>query len=1812
MAKRFLLICFIFCLSFSGFAQVAEVEFKWLPSESSRRDCVGSANTIRLDGAVATDWYITGDHSTPVISGNGVVKFTWTGAFYGANITAYYNCSGCSISTGGFQVYENVVPKVETNVTSVSIAYKAPLDLWVNSSSNGGDTPTYQWFVNDKIITGATGLHFKPQDLGVILENHDRVRVRMNSNFQCALPNFDDSDDILVSVSYPVTKPTVANVSVAFNTATTLTASGAGANEEYKWFDAAGNVAYQGLSFPTPVFTNHTTYFVAKYNTSSKTQGERVPQVVTVVVPDPPVPRVSTNTCAEKTLFFSGTPPSGIDWCWQGTNPTGLQPSAGSNYVVPDASGQVYYLRAKSNTGIWSNAVGISVTTDPVDITLSAYDPQNTIVQATHSISLLPGFSVPAGSPFTAKIVITGECNDRYNWSEQIAYDENGKVFSRSRTYMDGFGNLLQSQSVDLTNGRIWLSQPLYDNRNNPSAGTLPAPILENDFLFKRKFVTSASGNAYNANDFDNTPSFSGELTNPNPVGKAPGTLGWYYSSNNTLEPATPITNFPYSRNYISPGPDPITSISSAPGDQYKMGGSHEVVGERQKIGINELWHYFATRAAIPDEHHWPKENPGETVSIGYKYITTDQDDKQSVTFVNADGQTLASATITSSGYDNWNYTFYDAAGQIVGTMAPEGINPPAVGTNFVTYFVYDNQGRLTETTSIDEGTSKFMYSADGKIRFSQSAQQRLDHKFSYTNYDFAGRPVELGEYTSEGSNTYAFNPAEEANTMPVSELVDKTLEIGQTIGEIVPANYANVLGISAKGNSDHCHDYSFIVYDEVDGTSEAPQGNNLVGQVSKTQNNLGTTWYSYDEFGQIEWTKQLVTGLGTSYQTINYEYDYFGNVTSVLYQVDQTKFFHFYEYDENQRLTKVYTSRNGIKKQLEASYTYYLHGPLKRIELANNLQGIDYVYNIDGSLKLINHADPNLDPGADGMTGEHAGFMKDIFGETLDYNTNDYTGADYDEGNLSLSAYSDQFGGAVKAIRWHNRLDGDSPKTYAFTYDDQYQMIDADFGNMTGNEGSYGTDISPTHAYKEGVGTYSKNGNIKSLNRNGQTGNALAEYTYEYENNTTNRLHVVKNNGNEFLTYLYDASGRMIRQTEKIDASNPDVLNISYDPYGNIVEIKKNSVKLVAYTYDDRGNRALKTNYDEAGNVALKSFYIYDASGNVLAIYEQEGSGTLELVEIPIYGVGRIGIHKQAEGITFYEVPDHLGNVRGVIGKPSTLDVIATMEDNGQATMSNPRVQEMAFFKNLASTAVSDPNMNHSEATSQVPNPSYSSYLKWQDGVADGDAIGPAIGLKVEAGDVIDASVWAKYKKSTPSFTHDDIVAGMASTLGGNYVGTARGLDVLSTATQIFQNGITSAVIATANNNESDDLIPYAYLYYVLYDRNFVPIPGTGARQRVTALGGFSEGNEAFSSHEQISLPTINVTSPGYIYIFVSNESENTEVWFDDLHVIQQRSNFVTGADYYPFGLPLENRQVTREDYRYDYQGQFSEKDLATGWNEFELRMYDANIGRWINPDPYGQMVSPYLAYGNNPSINTDPDGGWCCGDFTLNAAKANAQMVIGAASTTLDEITVTATRLTYTRVLPALSTFAASSIDFLSDTPKPGETYGGLTQTLIEVNKWNPIAYADDGLSGLLFGTDRLGNQITKTQSGVNLALALPIGRLGKVLTYGERFIQASPWMKKFVGKKLMEIHHRIPQLYVRLGLFNESMLTSLSNLQAIPRQVHRKIVTPAWNRFAKLNPNPTAAEVMKFAIEMDKKIAPYINRINRNAKKLWRKLE
>ncbi len=121
-----------------------------------------------------------------------------------------------------------------------------------------------------------------------------------------------------------------------------------------------------------------------------------------------------------------------------------------------------------------------------------------------------------------------------------------------------------------------------------------------------------------------------------------------------------------------------------------------------------------------------------------------------------------------------------------------------------------------------------------------------------------------------------------------------------------------------------------------------------------------------------------------------------------------------------------------------------------------------------------------------------------------------------------------------------------------------------------------------------------------------------------------------------------------------------------------------------------------------------------------------------------------------------------------------------------------------------------------------------------------------------------------------------------------------------------------------------------------------------------------------------------------GEVILRVGQDDDEKNVCFRSITATLERSalsdNYVVSqaTDYWPFGMVMRST-INGQRYRYGYQGEYAEdKTDETGYNSFQLRLYDPIIGRWFAPDPYGQYPSPYLAMGNNPVSRVDPDGGF------------------------------------------------------------------------------------------------------------------------------------------------------------------------------------------------------------------------------------------
>src|SRR5690606_30284594 len=142
-----------------------------------------------------------------------------------------------------------------------------------------------------------------------------------------------------------------------------------------------------------------------------------------------------------------------------------------------------------------------------------------------------------------------------------------------------------------------------------------------------------------------------------------------------------------------------------------------------------------------------------------------------------------------------------------------------------------------------------------------------------------------------------------------------------------------------------------------------------------------------------------------------------------VTFQKGKTdQFIHRYNYDADNRITSVQTSKDGSIWENDASYLYYEHGPLARSIIGDKqVQGMDFVYTLQGWLKSVNGeyiVEPTNDFGKDGISGSLT--VRDAFGYSLRYFQNDYKAVDSsvdDSFSLSSSNLSDKnlYNGNIK-----------------------------------------------------------------------------------------------------------------------------------------------------------------------------------------------------------------------------------------------------------------------------------------------------------------------------------------------------------------------------------------------------------------------------------------------------------------------------------------------------------------------------------------------------------------------------------------------------------------------------------------------------------------------------------------------------------------------------------------------------------------------------------------------------------------------------
>lgn len=666
-----------------------------------------------------------------------------------------------------------------------------------------------------------------------------------------------------------------------------------------------------------------------------------------------------------------------------------------------------------------------------------------------------------------------------------------------------------------------------------------------------------------------------------------------------------------------------------------------------------------------------------------------------------------------------YHYTlyYYDQAGNLVATIPPNGVHPfmdpdtfqmisdyrlevpsstPIYRTSpFATIYNYNSLNKPVAQQTPDGGQSIYFYDNVGRVVISQNEKQFWLANYSYTLYDALGRVEEVGKI---------------GNFTSMTEVISRN-----------PASFLSWIGSGTR------QEVTKTYYDDAVYTVPGFNQENLRNRVASvifmrdsydTLNYFSASHYSYDISGNVKSLIQEVVTLrdiGYQFKRIDYDYDLIsGKVNYVYYQKDSVdQFTHRYEYDDDNRLTHVYTSRDGSTWDEDAHYTYYMHGPLARVELGENkVQGIDYAYTLQGWMKGINASqlDPNRDMGVDGfdMTSP---VSRDAYGFNLGYFDQDYSpigGSNFEAnynpsggstfGNDSYLNGSPMDNGLYNGNIRHSVLAMDSlnfPNLgYIYKYDQLNRLTAQRAYNGLDTSSHEWTSASALEDYKENV-VYDPNGNILTYERNATTNNG------PFFKMDSLRYHYMA--GTNMLDHVHDTI-LATNYTEDID--DQDTLNYQYDAIGNLIyDAAENvqygwnnngklsitfSAEMSTYYYDPMGNR-IETFTEHSGLGTFDQLYhVRDAQGNIMATYMLTDGWEYKLKELNIYGSSRLGVLK-ADTVIFdystptqpdfysawsgkkmYELTNHLGNVLSTV---TDKKVLFDNDNNNDADWSIPEI---------------------------------------------------------------------------------------------------------------------------------------------------------------------------------------------------------------------------------------------------------------------------------------------------------------------------------------------------------------------------------------------------------------------------------------------------------------------------------------------------------------------------------------------------------
>jgi RHS repeat-associated protein len=1108
---------------------------------------------------------------------------------------------------------------------------------------------------------------------------------------------------------------------------------------------------------------------------------------------------------------------------------------------------------------------------------------------------------------------------------------------TQSTQYFDGLGRPIQTVGMMQSPlQKDMISFNVYDEYGRESVKYLPYPSTATDGNYKPMAYTDGY-------TFNNTQ-FSGEQN--------------YYAQVN-----------------YEPSPAGRLLVAFAPGINWV--GAEKGVATQYLVNTAgdsvRIWSINAATGSIPTTSS--TYGPGELM----KTVAVDENNHQVVEYNDKSGKMVLKKiqldNSTGTAHVGWlcTYYIYDEMDNLRFVIQPRCVElisgswsiSSTLANEMCFRYEYDAGRRNIIKKVPGAGEVSMVYDARDRLVMTQDSSLKALGKWMATEYDSLNRPWTTGLLTDANSRSYHQNLAGSSisypNTASNYEALTRTYYDDYTWVSGTSTSLTSTIDATNTGNSTYfntsyntspVYDQQIIPFYIVRGM---PTG--TMTKVIGTSSQYLYTVSFYDDRGK-----------GIQAQAINYtggkdivtmQYDFSGKAIRTLQQHTKSggnaqthTVLSKLAYDAGGRLLTVYKNiDNAGSDQLIVTNTYNELGQLSNKANGSSLETMDYAYNIRGWLVSVNK---------NYLTGTGNNY----FGFELGY--------DKTTAAVSSTGYAAaQYNGNITGTIWKSKGDGVNRK-FDFTYDNANRLTGANFNqNSSGSTWSNSLiDFTVSNL------SYDANGNILSMNQKGfkitssGSGSALIDQmTYTYQS-TSNKLAKVEDAQSDAATKLGDFH----------DGTNSGTDDYSYDGNGNLTLDNNKVISSITYNYLNLPNVITVIN---KGSIT----YTYDAAGTKLKKITVEGAKTTTTLYLSnfIYqndtlqfvgteeGRARWAFHKYLNGGTEYKfeydyfLKDHLGNVRMVLTQQKdTTQYIATME-------SAYRTTENQLFYNLPQSNYSRAAVPGGYPTDNTTNPN-DSLMKLN---GSGQKIGAAIVLRVMSGDVVDVAVKAYYASQSGSGTSSSLTDVLSSFANGvvSAAGGAKGglSDLNNQTTSPLFSAINSFVSA---NNGTISGKPRAYLNWILLDDQLQYVSS------YPQSGAVAVGNYASGTLNTLSYTGVPVTKNGFLYIYVNNETQGWDVFFDNLSIQHRKGPITEETHYYPFGLTIAAISSRALEFglpinKNKYNGIEYESSMDLNIGEAFYRTHDPQIGRWwqIDPKP-NETISLYAAMDNNPISGSDPLG--------------------------------------------------------------------------------------------------------------------------------------------------------------------------------------------------------------------------------------------